>query len=769
MRQLIAVLFALCIFLPTFLPAQIESFNADSAYAYTEHLSVTIGPRPMGSANEQTALLWAKNKFARFGADSAYVLKFTEPRTRAGVANTNSGTAVGIFRGETDSTIVIGGHIDSSGPEIPGANDNASGTACVIELARNWSQAPRRYTLVFAAFGAEERGLLGAKHFVDNYSDIDKVALMLQIDMAGSEDDIVVLSETPTRKAPQWLVEDVFATDRELGFNSLQYETHFMSINNAVSIAGSDHEPFLGKNIPAIDFTAGVNSSPIHTPRDKFDFISKTTLNRSGQIVHRLLEKYQEHGIPAPRGGDYLLVQAFGSQFFLPSWTTPAVNIIALLLGTWALIHSRKHRLQIDKPDRVRFSGAKLFLMLIIITIFTQLGEAAMQFIKGLRYPWLLHFDKYMWLAAICTIGGVWITLQLTKKWRFSPDAYVYTKRAFVSLFILIALLGMASMRLALYPALTMIFVSLAIFIPNQLLKFIFSILAPYPMFKLMFMEELTFLSRSLTAGGAAIDSFGESLLFSVAITLVLVLWYLAGIYAFANVVVSNSLVRDLLKTLRRPLFGLVILAAVLGFGGYLYSLPSYNEEWAAGIRVNAKYNVRSAENSLELLGNEYFRNVSVRGDSLDRQYDVRIHKDDLGLPFKADWVTVTGDEFAVNGERDTVKVNWQHRSTRPWYRATLRIQVDSLDISDVVSGHAFNHRDNEVSFTWRGQPADTIRVTGEFTITAGSKLIRTVTGRYSETPMPIAVSAELADVAYRTTVVYRDTLKLGEVQKTSE
>jgi len=605
MHQRIVVLFTLCILLPTFLPAQTESFNADSAYVSTKHLSVTIGPRPMGSANEQAALLWAKNKFAGFGADSAYVMKFSEARARGVVVNTNCGTSVGIFHGETDSTIVIGGHIDSSGPEIPGANDNASGTACVIELARIWSQATRHYTLVFAAFGGEEKGLLAAKHFVDNYPDIDKVALMLQIDMAGSDDNLIILSETPTHKAPEWLVEDAFAIDHALGFNSLRYETHFMSINNAMPMASSDHAPFLDKNIPAIDFTAGVNSSPIHTSRDKFDFISKSALNRSGQIVSSLLHKYETEGIPAPRGGDYLLWQAFGSQFFLPFLTVPALNILALLLGAWAFMHSRKNRLRIDKPERVRFSGTKLFLMLIIMAIFTQLGEAAMQFIKGLRYPWLVHFDKYMWLAAICTIGGVWVALQLTKKWRFSPDSYVYTKRAFIGLFVLIALLGMASMRLALYPALTMIFISLAIFIPNPLVKFMFSILAPYAMFKLMFMEELTFLSRSLTLGGAQVDSTAESLLFSTAITLLLVLWYLPGIYAYSYAVVSSSFVRNLLKTLRRPLLGLVILLAVVGFGGYLYSLPSYNEEWGAGIRVHANYNVRSGENSLQLLGNE--------------------------------------------------------------------------------------------------------------------------------------------------------------------
>ena len=278
-----------------------------------------------------------------------------------------------------------------------------------------------------------------------------------------------------------------------------------------------------------------------------------------------------------------------------------------------------------------------------------------------------------------------------------------------------------------------------------------------------MFMEELPFLARSLTPGGAAIDSTAQSLLFSTAITLLLVLWYLPGIYAYSNAVVSNSFVRNLVKTLRMPLFGLVPLLAVVGFGGYLYSLPSYSEEWTAQIRVNADYNVRSGENSLQLLGNEYFRTVSVKSDSLNRQYDGRIHKDNLDIPFTAEWIDLTGEELIVRGETDTVKVSWLITSTRPWYRTTLRIQTDSLEIIDVFSEHAFNHRKNKVSFSWTGQPSKRIEFAADFIVHSGAKLMREVTGRYIDLPMKIEVDAELADVAYRTTVVYRDTLKLEE------
>jgi hypothetical protein len=221
-------IFLLLFILPTFLFSQSEKFNADSVYAYIEHLSVTIGARPMGSQNERLALDWAAEKFKSFGADSAYVTKFTKTKS----INTNSGIAVGIFRSRTDSSIVIGGHIDSAGREIQGANDNASGSASMIELARIWSQRQRHYIMIFVAVGGEEQELCGSKYFVDHYPDLDKVVLMFVLDMAGSDDNIVTLFEIDSVQAPQWLVKDAFAIDKALGINRLQYPTHFSTLNN---------------------------------------------------------------------------------------------------------------------------------------------------------------------------------------------------------------------------------------------------------------------------------------------------------------------------------------------------------------------------------------------------------------------------------------------------------------------------------------------------------------------------------------------------------
>jgi hypothetical protein len=301
--------------------------------------------------------------------------------------------------------------------------------------------------------------------------------------MSGIDEFQVPFIDVKTHQAPQWLVEDAYAIDRALGYNSLEYPTHFFSINGPVDAAGSDHQPFLKRNIPAIDFTTGLNTSPIHAAGDKIDFIKKPMLARSGRLVDGLLKKYDEQGIPPERKGNYMLWQAFGGRLFIPTWLVTATVGLSLLLGLLAFVRSRKQRLLIEKSERVKFSGSKLFLMMIIMVIFTQLGEALMQLIKGLRFPWMVAFDQYMWFAVIWTAAGVWVVSQLTRTWRFSPDPYVYAKRALVFLFIYTALMALASTRLALYPALTMLALSLAIFIPSPIIRIIAKVLAPVSWF----------------------------------------------------------------------------------------------------------------------------------------------------------------------------------------------------------------------------------------------------------------------------------------------
>ena len=88
------LLSAFLFFFSAELTAQTD-FSQDTALSLLKHLSVDIGPRPMGSPAEQEALAFAVRKFREYGCDTAYIMNMSYTST----ANTTSGIAVGIKPG----------------------------------------------------------------------------------------------------------------------------------------------------------------------------------------------------------------------------------------------------------------------------------------------------------------------------------------------------------------------------------------------------------------------------------------------------------------------------------------------------------------------------------------------------------------------------------------------------------------------------------------------------------------------------------------------
>jgi Zn-dependent M28 family amino/carboxypeptidase len=151
--------------------------------------------------------------------------------------------------GPTSDIYIICGHYDSISERpselAPGAEDNATGAAAVIELARVFSKYPKSATLVFATFSGEEQGLVGSKAFVRNLDPAtrSRIKAVLNMDMIGySKDDSEdVLLESSSRYKN---LVDQFAAAASL-VDGLKYYVTFNPY-------GSDHMPFIEAGIPAI-------------------------------------------------------------------------------------------------------------------------------------------------------------------------------------------------------------------------------------------------------------------------------------------------------------------------------------------------------------------------------------------------------------------------------------------------------------------------------------------------------------------------------------
>lgn len=198
---------------------------------------------------------------------------------------------VAVLEGEgphADETIVIGAHYDHLGrggegslaPGVKeihnGADDNASGAAALVEVARQLAarekKLPRR--IVFIAFTGEERGLIGsARYCRDPLYPLENTIAMLNMDMVGrlNEDKLIIQGvDTATEFGP--LIDGL---NERYGFKLTKQPGGF---------GPSDHASFYAKKVPVMHFFTGTHSD-YHRPSDDYDKINLPGMRRVAEMV----------------------------------------------------------------------------------------------------------------------------------------------------------------------------------------------------------------------------------------------------------------------------------------------------------------------------------------------------------------------------------------------------------------------------------------------------------------------------------------------------
>lgn len=246
---------------------------------------------------------------------------------RGRVVKLRSANLVGSLASESEAgqEIILSAHYDSW--RGPGANDNASGVAVLLELARHFSslKPPPVVPIRFVAFGAEELGMMGAKAYLEKHQDeLQDCRLLFNIDSVGGKGDIFTetrpggqglpkpegrLSKEPVDKAvadidarwvllglgqsalyadstvPEWLRTAVSGAGKELGVEI-----------QSLSSMGSDHRVFAQAGIVATDIA--IEGPGLHTPADSPESVSARSLEIAAEIVAIVVEKTMQ---PLPR------------------------------------------------------------------------------------------------------------------------------------------------------------------------------------------------------------------------------------------------------------------------------------------------------------------------------------------------------------------------------------------------------------------------------------------------------------------------------------
>lgn len=128
-------------------------------------------------------------------------IKKVKINVQAKMVNYKTENVIGYIEGKEkpDSFLVVVAHYDHLGKMgsktyFPGANDNASGVAMLLNLATYYAANPPKYSMAFMAFSAEEVGILGARHYVDHpLFDLGKIKFLINTDMAGTGEEGVMV------------------------------------------------------------------------------------------------------------------------------------------------------------------------------------------------------------------------------------------------------------------------------------------------------------------------------------------------------------------------------------------------------------------------------------------------------------------------------------------------------------------------------------------------------------------------------------------------
>ncbi|MBN1646976.1 MAG: M20/M25/M40 family metallo-hydrolase, partial [Spirochaetales bacterium] len=171
--------------------------------------------------------------------------------------------------------LVIAAHYDSV--ETPGANDNASGVALLLELARKIRREYFPFALEFVFFGSEEPGLLGSRYYISQMKESDNCIGMINLDSLG--EGVRILVHTDEASMYSGLVRNLVASLGASGYD-WGFRDH----------SWSDHVRFLDKGIPAAGICAGPYTT-LHTDADTPDCVDPAMVARTGMIVLDLLHR----------------------------------------------------------------------------------------------------------------------------------------------------------------------------------------------------------------------------------------------------------------------------------------------------------------------------------------------------------------------------------------------------------------------------------------------------------------------------------------------
>jgi hypothetical protein len=309
-------------------PALPASFDGPSAVALASDLAQVYPDRAPGSAGAAGAAQWFRDQLTPYG------LHVAPDRFRAELPGIGERTLVNqvvTVPGRSPDEIVLLAHRDDDGTG-PGANNNASGIAALIQLARSYGGAggaravSPQHTLVFVATDGGAFGNLGARRFAETHPGHVVAAVVLDSIAGAGRPRLVLIGNEPRLASPGFVETAAQRVIEQTGRRPQHPDALSQLVDLAFPFTLHEQGPLLAQGIPALTLTTGGERPPnafTDQPR-RLDEVRLAELGRASQQLLRWLDSGAEL---APGTARYVY---FGPRV-LPGWAIELVLLAALL------------------------------------------------------------------------------------------------------------------------------------------------------------------------------------------------------------------------------------------------------------------------------------------------------------------------------------------------------------------------------------------------------------------------------------------------------
>lgn len=358
-----------------------KSFSAERALKHIQHIATQ--PRHLGTAANDSTRAYLIQQLSKMGL---------EINIQEGIGISKRYNVSGYVRNilaelpgtDPHKTILLMAHYDSV-PSGPGAGDDASGVAVILEVLRALTSGnlPKHNIQVLFTDG-EERGLLGAELFAEQYSEANPIDLVINMESRGSSGSSIMFESSSDNGAliPHFANATLYPVA-----NSLTY-TVYELMPNDTDLSATKRIGLAGLNYAIID-----DFLNYHTQLDNIGNLSLESLQHHGENLLSNVLYFGNNTYSLNSEKNYVYFNNFvgGISYYPASWSFPlSVFVVVILVGYLTLLYRRK---QIE-PLKLILSALSFILLLMVGAALTYFGWQFIQWLHP-QYQWLVQKETY--------------------------------------------------------------------------------------------------------------------------------------------------------------------------------------------------------------------------------------------------------------------------------------------------------------------------------------------------------------------------------------